>query len=105
MACSRLRNGRYSREMGQSPPKFVDASSGPPGPTEEQLDVHYKRSRPCDMARRLRDVMATLRGRTYHGLKNIRIDPATRPDRPAADFFVNAPKNARMEYKVPIVIG
>ncbi|PYH39216.1 uncharacterized protein BO87DRAFT_403153 [Aspergillus neoniger CBS 115656] len=69
---------------------------------KEQLNVHYKRSRPCDMARGLGNVMATLRGRTYHGLKNIRIDPATRPDIPVADFFVNAPKNARMEYKVPI---
>ncbi|BCS03618.1 uncharacterized protein AKAW2_70496A [Aspergillus luchuensis] len=91
--------------MGQLPPKFVDASPGTAGPTKEQLDVHYKRSRPCDMARGLGDVMATLRGSTYHGLKNIRIDPATRPDIPVADFFVNAPKNARMEYKAPIVIG
>ncbi|GLA90164.1 hypothetical protein AtubIFM56815_005722, partial [Aspergillus tubingensis] len=104
MACSRLRNG-------QQPPKCVDASPGTPGPTEEQLDVHYKRSRPCDLARVLGDVMEsnysfyTPWTQTYHGLKNIRIDPATRAEILVAEFFVNTVKNARMEYKVPIVIG
>lgn len=42
---------------------------------------------------------------TYHGLKNNTIDPATRPDMLVADFFVSAVKNARMEYKAPIVFG
>ncbi|PYH93319.1 UDP-glucoronosyl and UDP-glucosyl transferase [Aspergillus ellipticus CBS 707.79] len=81
-----------------------------PGPTEEQLDAHYKRSRLWDPSKGLNDVMDSkylfdsLWTQTYHHLKKIMADPATRPDMMVADFFVDAVKDMQLEYKVPIAI-
>ncbi|EHA22137.1 CAZyme family GT1 [Aspergillus niger] len=81
-----------------------------PGPTEEQLDAHYMRSRLWDPARGLGDVMESkylfdsLWTQSYYGLKTIMDDPATRPDMLVADFFVDAVKDIQLEYKVPIAI-
>jgi UDP:flavonoid glycosyltransferase YjiC (YdhE family) len=81
-----------------------------PGPTEEQLDAHYKRSRLWDPAKGLGDVMDSkylfdsLWTQTYHHLKQIMADPSTRPDMMVADFFVDAVKDMHLEYKLPIAI-
>ncbi|RHZ52669.1 glycosyltransferase family 1 protein [Aspergillus thermomutatus] len=81
-----------------------------PGPTDEQLDAHYKRSRLWDPAKGLGDVMDSkylfdsLWTQTYHRLKEIMADPATRPDMMVADFFVDAVKDIHFEYKLPIAI-
>ncbi|GFG13109.1 UDP-glucuronosyltransferase 3A2 [Aspergillus udagawae] len=81
-----------------------------PGPTEEQLDAHYKRSRLWDPSKGLADVMDSkylfdsLWTQTYHRLKEIMADPATRPDMMVADFFVDAVKDIHFEYKLPIAV-
>ncbi|KAF4227142.1 hypothetical protein CNMCM6805_003395 [Aspergillus fumigatiaffinis] len=81
-----------------------------PGPTEEQLDAHYKRSRLWDPAKGFRDVMDSkylfdsLWTQTYRRLKEIMADPATRPDMMVADFFVDAVKDIHFEYKLPIAV-
>lgn len=81
-----------------------------PGPTEEQLDAHYNRSRLWDPSKGLGDVMASkylfdsLWTQTYHRLKEIMADPATRPDIMVADFFVEAVKDMHFEFQLPIAI-
>jgi hypothetical protein len=41
---------------------------------------------------------------TYHSLKKIMDNPATRPGMIIADFFVEAANNIHVEYKLPLAI-
>ena len=41
---------------------------------------------------------------TYHGLKKIMDEPATRPDMMVADFFVEGVKDMLVEYRLPIAV-
>lgn len=79
-----------------------------PGPTHEQLDAHYLRMRDWDMNEGISGSMKSkfmfdsFWPQSYHGLKAIMEDPATRPDTMVADFFVDAVKDIYNEYNLPV---
>ncbi|KAJ5580257.1 uncharacterized protein N7459_006242 [Penicillium hispanicum] len=81
-----------------------------PGPTTEQLDAHYQRSRLWNPARGLGDVMGSkylfdsFWTQTYRRLNEIVRDPATRPDMIVADFFAEAAKDMLYEHQIPIAM-
>ncbi|CDM37607.1 CAZyme family GT1 [Penicillium roqueforti] len=81
-----------------------------PGPTPEQLDGHYRRMQAWDISKGVGQAMESkymfdsFWPQTYHRLKEIMDDPATRPDMIVADFFVEAANDIHFEYKVPIAI-
>ncbi|KAJ5783717.1 CAZyme family GT1 [Penicillium psychrosexuale] len=81
-----------------------------PGPTPEQLDGHYRRMQAWDISKGIGQAMESkymfdsFWPQTYHRLKEIMDDPATRPDMIVADFFVEAANDIHFEYKVPIAI-
>ncbi|RJE22910.1 UDP-glucosyl transferase [Aspergillus sclerotialis] len=80
------------------------------GPTEDQLEAHYRRSQKWDVSKGLGASMESkylfdsFWPQTYHGLKGIMDDPATRPDMMIADFFVDAVKDIHVEYQLPIAV-
>ncbi|KZF20983.1 glycosyltransferase family 1 protein [Xylona heveae TC161] len=79
-----------------------------PGPTEEQLDAHYRRMRAWDISKGIGGTMESkymfdsFWPQTYRGLKALMDDPATRPSMMIADFFVDAVKDMLVEYHLPI---
>lgn len=81
-----------------------------PGPTDEQMEAHYRRSQQWDVSKGLGPSMPSkylfdsLWPQTYHGLKGIMDDPATRPSLMVADFFVDAVKDVHVEYRFPIAV-
>ncbi|KAL4738983.1 UDP-glucoronosyl and UDP-glucosyl transferase [Aspergillus similis] len=81
-----------------------------PGPTPEQLDGHYRRMQAWDISKGIGQAMGSkylwdsFWPQTYHHLKKIMDDPATRPDMIVADFFVEAANDIHYEYKLPIAI-
>lgn len=80
------------------------------GPTEDQLEAHYRRSQKWDVSKGLGASMESkylfdsFWPQTYHGLKGIMDDPETRPDMMIADFFVEAAKDIHVEYQLPIAV-
>lgn len=78
------------------------------GPTEEQLEAHYRRSQKWDIAKGLGATMESkylfdsFWPQAYHGLKGIMNNPATRPAMMVADFFVDAVKDIHLEFWLPI---
>ncbi|KAG9664796.1 alpha/beta-hydrolase, partial [Aureobasidium melanogenum] len=81
-----------------------------PSPTKGQLDGHYKRMQQWDIAKGIGQAMESKYlwdswwPKTYHGLKAIMDDSATRPDLMIADFFVEAVTDIHVEYKLPIAM-
>ncbi|KGO66575.1 UDP-glucuronosyl/UDP-glucosyltransferase [Penicillium italicum] len=81
-----------------------------PGPTPEQLDGHYRRMQAWDISKGIGKAMGSkylfdsFWPQTYHRLKEIMEDPATRPDMIVADFFVEAANDIHFEYKLPIAV-
>lgn len=81
-----------------------------PGPTPEQLDGHYRRMQAWDISKGVGQAMGSkylfdsFWPQTYHRLKEIMDDPATRPDMIVADFFVEAANDIHFEYKLPIAV-
>lgn len=81
-----------------------------PGPTEEQLEAHYRRSQKWDVTKGLGASMGSkylfdsFWPQTYHGLKEIMNNSVTRPDMMIADFFVDAVKDIHVEYRLPIAV-
>lgn len=80
------------------------------GPTEEQLEAHYRRSQKWDVTKGLGASMESkylfdsFWPQTYHGLKGIMDNSATRPGMMIADFFVDAVKDIHVEYRLPIAV-
>ena len=80
------------------------------GPTEEQLEAHYRRSQQWDVSRGISSLMESkyqfdsFWPQSYHGLRRIMDDASTRPDMLVADFFVDAVRDVRVEYGVPIAV-
>ncbi|KAG0160449.1 hypothetical protein PDIDSM_7978 [Penicillium digitatum] len=81
-----------------------------PGPTPDQLDGHYRRMQAWDISKGIGQAMGSkylfdsFWPQTYHRLKEIMEDPATRPDMIVADFFVEAANDIHFEYKLPIAV-
>jgi hypothetical protein len=81
-----------------------------PGPTDEQMEAHYRRSQQWDVSKGLGSSMPSkylfdsFWPQTYHGLKGLMDDPATRPSMMVADFFVDAVKDVHVEYRFPIAV-
>ena len=82
-----------------------------PGPTREQLDGHYRRMQTWDVSKGIGPVMGSkylwdsFWPQTYHGLKGIMENAATRPAMLIADFFVtDAVNDIHVEYDLPIAI-
>lgn len=81
-----------------------------PGPTDEQMNGHYLRMRGWDISKGIGGVMESkymfdsFWPQTYHQLKKIMDDPATRPGMMVADFFVDAVKDIGAEYNLPFAI-
>ncbi|KAL4811083.1 hypothetical protein BDV18DRAFT_155696 [Aspergillus unguis] len=80
------------------------------GPTPAQLDSHYRRMQAWDISKGISQTMGSkylfdsFWPQTYHRLKEIMDDPATRPDMIVADFFVDAVNDIHYEYKLPIAV-
>lgn len=80
------------------------------GPTEDQLEAHYRRSQKWDISKGLGASMESkylfdsFWPQTYHGLKCIMDDPTATPDMMIADFFVDAVKDIHVEYQQPIAV-
>ena len=80
------------------------------GPTEDQLEAHYRRSQKWDISKGLGASMESkylfdsFWPQTYHGLKCIMDDPTATPDMMIADFFVEAVKDIHVEYQLPIAV-
>lgn len=81
-----------------------------PGATHEQMNAHYLRMRTWDMSKGIASSMESkylwdsFWPQTYHGLRSIMNDAATRPSFVVADFFVDAVKDIREEYNVPMAV-
>ncbi|BCR88254.1 glycosyltransferase family 1 protein [Aspergillus chevalieri] len=81
-----------------------------PGPTDEQLEAHYRRSQAWDISKGLGASMESkymfdsFWPQTYHGLKRMMNNPMTRPSMMIADFFVDAVKDIHVEYRLPIAV-
>jgi len=81
-----------------------------PGPTDEQLEAHYRRSQAWDISKGLGTSMESkylfdsFWPQTYHGLKRMMDNPMTRPSMMIADFFVDAVKDIHVEYQLPIAM-
>ncbi|KAI9744831.1 MAG: hypothetical protein M1818_001756 [Claussenomyces sp. TS43310] len=81
-----------------------------PGPTEEQLDGHYRRMQAWDISKGLGPSMDSkylfdsFWPQTYHRLKEIMNDSASRPSMMIADFFAEAVNDIHVEYKLPIAV-
>ncbi|KAK2783369.1 hypothetical protein FQN53_009260 [Emmonsiellopsis sp. PD_33] len=80
------------------------------GPTDEQLEAHYRRSQKWDVTKGLGSLMESkylfdsFWPQTYHGLKGLMSNSDTRPDMMIADFFVEAVKDIHVEYRLPIAV-
>lgn len=81
-----------------------------PGPSHEDLEAHYLRMREWNVSNGVGPVMESKYmfdsywTQTYHNLKRIIDDPATRPDLLLADFFVDAAKDILYQYNIPIAM-
>ncbi|RDW58209.1 glycosyltransferase family 1 protein [Coleophoma cylindrospora] len=81
-----------------------------PGPTEEQLDEHYRRMRKWDVSHGLGGVMDSkylfdsFWPENYRRLKAIMEDPSTRPAMIIGDFFVDAVKDMHVQFDIPITM-
>ncbi|BDD60983.1 hypothetical protein MAP00_006069 [Monascus purpureus] len=81
-----------------------------PGPTEEQLDAHYRQSQKWDMSQSLGGQMGSkylfdsFWPQTYRRLKEIMDNPSTRPSMMVADVFADAVKDIHVEYDFPIAM-
>ncbi|KAF4440057.1 putative UDP-glucoronosyl and UDP-glucosyl transferase [Fusarium austroafricanum] len=80
------------------------------GPSHDELQAHYLRMRGWDASKGLSGVMDSKYlfdsywTQTYHHLKRIVDDPATRPDMLLADFFVDAVKDMLYQYQIPMAM-
>lgn len=81
-----------------------------PGPTEEQLDGHYRRMQAWDISKGLGNALGSkylwdsFWPQTYHHLKDIMNNPENRPSLMVADFFVEAVNDIHVEYNLPITV-
>jgi hypothetical protein len=72
------------------------------------MNEHYLRMRSWDISKGITGIMESkylwdsFWPQTYHGLRSIMNDGATRPNFLIADFFVDAVKDINAEYEVPI---
>lgn len=79
-----------------------------PGPTPEQLDGHYRRMQSWDIYKGIGQAMESkylwdsFWPHTYHHMKKLMDEPATRPNMTVADF--EAANDIHYEYKLPIAI-
>lgn len=79
-----------------------------PGATQEQMNAHYLGLRDWDMSKGLgvsmksKYMLDSFWPQTYHHLKNIMLNPETRPDMIIADFFVEAARDMQIEFYLPI---
>ncbi|KAG9826520.1 UDP-glucoronosyl and UDP-glucosyl transferase, partial [Aureobasidium melanogenum] len=77
---------------------------------DSSVHGHYKRMQQWDIAKGIGQAMESKYlwdswwPKTYHGLKAIMDDSATRPDMMIADFFVEAVTDIHVEYKLPIAM-
>jgi len=81
-----------------------------PGPSHDDLEAHYLRMREWDASKGFAGVMDSKYlfdsywTQTYHHLKRIIDDPATRPDMMIADFFVDAVKDILYQDNIPMAM-
>lgn len=81
-----------------------------PGPTDKQLEAHYRRSQAWDISKGLGASMESkymfdsFWPQTYHGLKRMMDSAESRPNMIIADFFVDAVKDIHVEYRLPIAV-
>ncbi|KAH0170965.1 UDP-glucoronosyl and UDP-glucosyl transferase, partial [Aureobasidium melanogenum] len=81
-----------------------------PSPTKEQLDGHYRRMQQWNISNGIGQAMESKYlwdswwPKTYHGLKAIMDDSASRPDMMIADFFAEAVTDIHVEHKLPIAM-
>jgi hypothetical protein len=81
-----------------------------PGPTDDQLDAHYRRMQAWDVREGIeptlisKSMFDSFWPQTYDGLKKIIENPTTRPNMIIADFFVEAAHDMQVEYNLPLAI-